>query len=130
MCHLRVGQPVVHGVDDTGAEEGRVVELEIAMTIERHDGEPVGAHQAQAGAECVSQAQCAHGVLAEGRRIAAVMNRGPCAVPLGGGQEQPRVDELLHCGSFTVATAAWSSGATCSLSRPYYLLEDSRATAL
>ena len=93
---LRIGKPIVDRVDDRAAEEGGVVELEVAMPVERHNGEPVAGVEPEAGAESVGQPQGSLGVLAEGRGVGGVVDRRPAAVSLGGSQEQPRIDELLH----------------------------------
>ena len=89
-------EPKVERVDHPGAEERGVVQLEELVAVERHHREALVAADAELAAQPVREPQHPIDVLAIGRLVRPVEERRLVGQALGGRQQLPVVDELLH----------------------------------
>ena len=111
------GEPKVERVDHPGAEERGVVQLQELVAVEGHDREAVVAADAELAAQPVREPQHPIDVLAVGRLVRPVEERQLVGQTVGGRQQLPVVDELLHAVPL-VATSDPRTQVVRTTSRP------------
>ena len=89
-------EPKVERVDHPGAEERGVVQLQELVAVEGHHREAIVTADAELAAEPVREPQHPIDVLAIGRLVRPVEKRRLVGQPVGGRQQLPVVDQLLH----------------------------------
>ena len=100
-------EPQVQRIDDSGAEETRVVQLEVLVPVPGNDRVPVAASHAELGLHRGCQAQRPLEMHAERPVVGAVVEADPVRGAVRGGEQQPPVDEFLH--ACTVGTLGRSA---------------------
>ena len=106
---LLARQAKVERVDDPGAQESGVIQLQVLVTVARHHRESVGVAQTELTGHGVGQAQHPIGVGGERGTIVAVAHAHFRRPALHGREEQPVEHELLHgcAGPWTRVNTAW-----------------------
>ena len=89
-------QPQVQGVDDAGAQERGVVQLEELVAVGRHHCDAVAAAHAELGPHRIRQAEHAVAVLGEGGVVVAVVEADLRGQAVHGRKEAPVKYEFLH----------------------------------
>ena len=89
-------QPQVERVDDPGAEEAGVVQLEVLVSVAGDDRVAVGSRDAELGPQGRGEAQHPLDVLAERRVVAVVVETDPIGRAVRDGEKQSCEHQLLH----------------------------------
>ncbi len=112
VLQLLAGEAQVERVDDAGAEEPGVEQLQILMAVARHHGEPIGRLDVELSAHRVGQAQNPVAVLLERRVVVAVVERDLVWPPLEGGEQLAVEDEFFHLA--TCSSSVFTSTSICA----------------
>ena len=96
VLQLLAGQAQIERVDDAGAEEPGVEQLQVLMAVARHHRKSIVGLDVELSAHAVGQPQDPVAVLLERRVVVAVVERDLVRPPIEGGEQLAMEDEFFH----------------------------------